>query len=442
MGVDLGANLAVDSPEIDEVLDLETGQVQLARKIIGSDYAAAIALRMRLQESIARGQPTHVCPVCGVPVYLVSRREQRRFFFRHLLEDGRCSLVTRGKLSREEINARKYNGLKESAPHIQMKEWVAESLACDPDFAAIKKESVWKGRDRGEWRKPDVRALYRGIPIAFEIQLSTTYLSVIAERRVFYQKQDALLCWIFRVFDPEHSRLAYDDIGYSNNLNVFVVNQQTLNASRTAGRFLAECLWAEPYRDDGELRQRWMSRVVSFKDLTLDGNQQRIYLFDYEGACEDLKRREGYENLRREFDDYWLSNSTYGRYDAWAWSKLRKTYRQIGIVLPANPHSTAGPVALLNALYSAREGIPVGWKFDRLVQVAHRIADSYPYALRDFRKALTVYDRGEQLKNEDKTHKWRDKVKGYLAHLEGDDPKYRRKSIYDKLLKFLFPEVY
>lgn len=32
---------------------------------------------------------TNACPLCGVPVYLVSRKEKRKFFFRHVLEDGR-----------------------------------------------------------------------------------------------------------------------------------------------------------------------------------------------------------------------------------------------------------------------------------------------------------------------------------------------------------------
>jgi hypothetical protein len=63
---------------------------------------------------------------------------------------------------------------------------------------------VWKGAISGEWRKPDVRATYNDVNIAFEIQLSTTYLDVIVGRRQFYLEQGGLLFWIFALFDNEH----------------------------------------------------------------------------------------------------------------------------------------------------------------------------------------------------------------------------------------------
>lgn len=74
----------------------------------------------------------------------MSRAEERRFFFRHTLEDGRCLARTRGELSQEEIDARRYNGVKESARHLQMKEWVAQCLAADPGSGrGHRKTMVW-----------------------------------------------------------------------------------------------------------------------------------------------------------------------------------------------------------------------------------------------------------------------------------------------------------
>ena len=43
---------------------------------------------MALSQSIAEGAPLYACPLCSVPVYLVSRKEKRKFFFRHVLELG------------------------------------------------------------------------------------------------------------------------------------------------------------------------------------------------------------------------------------------------------------------------------------------------------------------------------------------------------------------
>ncbi len=122
----------VEDPEIAEVLDMQTGSSIPAHEAIGSDYEQAMALRMELGEARARSEPLYVCPMCGTPVYLVSGKETRSFFFRHELEDGCCPAKTRGELNEQEINAHKYNGAKESHAHIRMKQIIAESLRCTP----------------------------------------------------------------------------------------------------------------------------------------------------------------------------------------------------------------------------------------------------------------------------------------------------------------------
>lgn len=91
-----------------------------------------------------------------------------------------------------------------------MEEIIAESLRCDPRFSEVKVEAIIKGQDRVTWRKPDVQAIYEGIPVAFEIQLSTTFLRVIAERRSFYQRNGGLLVWIFKPFDADRARLTQE----------------------------------------------------------------------------------------------------------------------------------------------------------------------------------------------------------------------------------------
>lgn len=165
------------------MLDLRTGEHRPHFDVIGTDYAAVIRLRSVLQTGIRRDSPRYACSMCGVPVYLVSRANERRFFFRHTLEDGRCCARTRGALSRSEIDARKYNGVKESASHRRMKGWIAECLRADARSSDVEVESRWAGRLTGEWRKPDVRARLAELAVAFEVQLSTTYLDVVVARR-------------------------------------------------------------------------------------------------------------------------------------------------------------------------------------------------------------------------------------------------------------------
>ncbi|MEG9134434.1 DUF6035 family protein, partial [Acinetobacter baumannii] len=79
---------------------------------------------------------------------------------------------------------------------------IENSLKVDKDFDNIRVESVCKSIDLSEWRKPDVSALYLNKLIVFEGQLSTTFLNVIIDRKVFYQDNNACLIWIFDRFKP------------------------------------------------------------------------------------------------------------------------------------------------------------------------------------------------------------------------------------------------
>lgn len=434
------SSLAVLIPEIAEVLDLRTGEMVSSHVAIGSDYGEVMALRMALRQAIAEGTPLYACPLCGVPVHLVARKEARRFFFRHLIEDGRCPARTKGMLSEAEINARKYDGVKESRDHIRMKEALAESLRCDPRFSGVKVEAVMKSQNRTGWRKPDVQALYNGIPVAFEIQLSTTFLRTIAERRVFYQREGGLLVWIFKTYDAERARLMQDDIFYCNNRNVFLVSDATLEASREAGKLILDCRWTEPCYEDGRLGSRWGGRLVDFGDLIIDRERQRVFLFDYDQAALALRVGDG-QALRQEFERFWLSRHNHDSWDPDDWGLLRKKFGVRGIELPIEPNWGGAPSHLLNALYSAREGRSVGWRLRKLVDVAHRIADGHKKLLPAFCHALVVYERMKQIRLEDPEGTWVRKVESFRSHREADTPEYEAEARFDALVDFLFPEL-
>mgnify|MGYP000984621746 CR=1 FL=1 len=420
---------------------MESGDLVPAHAAIGTDYGKAMALRMSLRQSISEGSPLHTCPICGVPVYLVSLKEKRRFFFRHDLEDGRCPARTRGELSEKEINARKYNGAKESWAHIRMKEIIAESLRCDPRFSEVKVESTLKSQDRAAWRKPDVQAFYDGIPVAFEIQLSTTFLRVIAERRAFYLREGGLLVWIFKSFEEDRARLTQEDIFYNNNRNLFLASEETLRASREAGSLILDCRWAEPFLNLGKVETRWNDRLTAFNELAIEREKQRVFLYNYDREAEALQDASGDHALRMAFEEFWLSHEPYEAYDKDTWAWLRARFRERGLILPVEPDNGGGPRLLLNAIYSAKVGRPVGWRFRKLIEVAHRIAGGHKDLLRAFRNALQVYGRGEQLLSEDKEGKWRKKVKGYLALLASNNEKYEPEMRFDALVDFLFPEL-
>lgn len=433
--------IAVDDPEISEVLDLQTGEHIPHYLVIGVDYEKAIQLRMELRTLIKRKTPLFACSLCGVAVYLVSRREERRFFFRHTLEDGRCPARTRGELSQDEIDARKYNGVKESQRHRQMKDWVAESLQADPQFSKIAKEKRWSGALTSEWRQPDVRAIYQGTAVVFEIQLSTTYVNVIAERRDFYLREGGILLWVFANFDVEARRLTQDDVFFNNNRNAFVVSRATRDASVRQKRFFLECVWATPMKTGVSELQR---KLVAFDQLTLEQDKQRVYYFDFDNAkqaliklarAQELQRR---APMREKIEASWLSHTRTDQPDIEGWADLQQQCSSEGIVLP---DFHAMPRPLVNALYSAKYGRVIGWKVKNFIEVAHLIENGHKEYLHYFRLALSAYNRAEQIIAEDKSGKWRQRVKRYKASIAQSDPAYAPDNTHATLVEFLFPEI-
>ena len=123
--------LLVAEPQINEVMDLATGEVVPAESWVSGDYQQVLELRMRLMQELQSGRPVLACPLCAVPVHLVSLSAARRFYFRHESEDGRCPARTKGRLSGEQILAMKYDGARESRAHLEMKDLIAASLRCD-----------------------------------------------------------------------------------------------------------------------------------------------------------------------------------------------------------------------------------------------------------------------------------------------------------------------
>lgn len=449
-------SLAVDDPEIFEVMDLRTGECRRTEDIVGDDQAAVSQFRQAIWTGIHKKEPLFACTMCGIPVRLLGRRRNRadnpnalRYYFRHTIEDGRCSAVTRGSLSLEEIDARKYNGAKESWQHRQIKNWVAECLHRDARFSGVEVEKRWTGALTGEWRKPDVRAWLGEIPVAFEIQLSTTHLHVVSGRRLFYLEQGGLLFWVFARFDDDGRRLTQEDIFYNNNQNAFIVDSASVEASLERGAFQLQCAWSVPTADgqQGSLQRK----LVSFHDLTLDLEQQQAYYYDYYGALAALKQaadearvaleRAAVERCavaRARFEQFWLDCMPYGDVNFREWHALRRTCEECGCELPTWPREL--PRRLLTALYSAKYGRPVGTGLQKLVQVAHWFSrDRADFAL--FHRALKVYGREAQLLTEGRPERWlqrladlRDERRDYPERFEPDTTHW-------PLVKFLFPEL-
>lgn len=436
-------SFAVDNPKIATVLLAETGQELPTRELISNDFDKAMEVRHLSRTSTLEDRPLYLCPECFSSLRLIQQPETRKFHFRHSIEDGRCSVLTRGELSKEEINAIKYNGQKESFRHREIKQWLVDSLQASGLFQNIAQEKRWEGKITGAWRKPDVSATFNGLRLAFEVQLSTTFIDVILERRQFYQKEGGLLIWVFGEFPLKGRRLMQDDVFHLNNHNAFIVNKSSRDQSVAKGQFYLDCVWAQPSYPKQANPPLYSARI-SFEQLTLDRTKQEAYVYNYAS-----NRRTAAELFEEWFLAVLREQEALGKSTTvFDYSIADLMPHELITVIAHNnaltPYLRKGayfPFSVVCAFYSAKHGRPIGIMRKKFIEIAHFVEQSHPSYLRWFRRALEVYERGNLIRNQDTSGKWKKKVTAYKPLLEQFHPRYQPDIRHLALLDWLFPKL-
>jgi competence CoiA-like predicted nuclease len=437
----------VDDPAISEIIDLVSGEVLDTRAFVSSRrYDDLIATRVEVKTALQAEAPRFVCAMCATPVYLIAS-VQKHFFFRHKAEDGSCPAITRGELTREDIQARKYHGLRESEAHKRIKRLLERSLQADSSFAteAIQTEGRWNSTaDRGQWRRPDVQATSTEGKFAFEAQLSTTFLDVVASRRAFYQADGAYLVWVLAHFSPDYRRLTTDDLLFSNNSNVFVVDDETVQISEEKKRFHLRCHYREPFCEEETINERWSERIVAFAETRKDLARQRVFYFDFEAEeqrCRDL----AVNGLRQAILDYWrdvmTSHARLTGDQIARWRDFRAQLQARSVEIPEYPAGDGAFRNLMHAVLSGLFGRAVGWNFDSLIQCAHHVASSHPENLLPFGFAVELSGNKPLLESQDTSGKWAARREAIRAHIAARDPKFLPDAKWLPALKFLFPDI-
>lgn len=441
------ASLLVQSPEITHLIEDQTGRARNAPEVVGDNRDHVMVLYKSLHLSRKTGENRLLCALCGVPVYLCSAPDRQHFYFRHFHEGGSCPAATRTGLTEAQINALRYHGQRESQRHIRIKNLVAESLRADPAFSQPTIEGTWKGRDGKELRRPDVRSRYQDrVDVAFEVQLSTTFGRVMAEREVFYKAEGGLLLWIFGEFDLEHARLMMEVIFANNNRNAFVVNEATREASVAEGALMLECHWAQPGRVNDRIVWTQHRKLVRFDELTVDLERQRVFYVDTDAL--ELKLRQAIEGppLADAFQEFWLTYECFEgreRPDLEAlskqWSALQLRFAEAGVRLPSRHEDTF--FGMLRSVFLAKLGRAVGWRYQTLWPAAHHVHDAEKPSLWLFMAALRHYGRLAELESQDSKGRWAEKVAKWSRGVASGDAAFVEEHRYDGVLRLAFPEL-
>ncbi|WP_162896221.1 DUF6035 family protein [Novosphingobium sp. THN1] len=451
---------AVIKPEIDEVRNTRTGHVFDVRRLIRAfRYERAILLRQKLKALVKRDEARLVCATCSVPVY-VACSTTKQFFFRHRHEDGSCPAITRAQLSEADIRAMKYRGAQESEAHKRVKALLLRSLSIDPRFSDVAPEKTWKASEGlAGLRRPDVSARTDTHRLAFEVQLSTTFMDVVLSRKEFYRTEGAALVWVLPYFHPSYRRMTDDDILFGNNSNVFVVDERTAAASEAAGTFIMTCWYRKPVIQGDEIIDEWVERMVRWDEVMVDVDRQANIVFDYAqeaarlreelkaarleriAAAKDAARQaqEERENELREQVLRFLLNVSSNdgdlpRYKTWL--VLNDSLRFIGYGFDGDNPDLQTATRIVHLIESARAGKPVGFRYKSLAELGHHLIHQHPELLLAFGYMLRKFGTRDALYSDDRTGKLRVKLEAIRSDLSRD-PKYRMAADEERFCAFL-----
>jgi competence CoiA-like predicted nuclease len=296
-----------------EVLDKERGIVFAASELLANGGEARLFReRMKTEELRSAGRPKYLCPLCGRRLSLRAGSDRVALHFAHPREpEHLCPYKTGDKHTAEQLAAMKYNGLKETRTHRLLKAWTWQSLRADNNTQreSVKTETRLRAKlPNTGYRVPDVRAIWKNRSLVFEAQIASTFVTTIAQRRIFYRQYGASLLWLFPRWPEPESRFTSKDIYYNNNFNVFVINQETVNLSVQSGQMTLEVWWANPREvDESERAASWEKRYATLDELTFDEEKQRVFLVDVDAELAEIRRKKT-ARARKYEEDRFLAN--------------------------------------------------------------------------------------------------------------------------------------
>lgn len=280
--------------KINEVFDIETGETIYAEEFFKKPIDELLRWRTIFQQCISQGNRRFICPKCLEMIRISGRGDERGVpaIFTHKNDNVFCKRTTTGQ-SEEDINRKKYGLFGQSQRHKDLKQELYDRL-CDRNSISMGvsnveiEKRVYSALPFFGWRQPDVQIEYKGHKIVFEIQLSTTFLSVITERDTFYRLNDCYILWIFNFDDNRKyvdlNNLAMKDIYFANKRNAFIFDDEARAWGRESGQLVLKCNWVEPDSTwhYANTEKRFGGERVTLDMLKFDCDTHKLYYIDAE----------------------------------------------------------------------------------------------------------------------------------------------------------------
>lgn len=374
--------------KIEEIYEVETDRVVPVAMALPARDKDRFDLRRVLADAYQQHKAgyevdgTWRCPCC-LDLLLLIGRSSGTFYIRHPPRaDNLCPYKSGRSLTLQQWNAIRYNGALESKRHISLKNLVAELLRATPYASNVFIEPTVRGEDKARWRRPDVLAQVGQKQIAFEIQLSSTYLSVIIEREKFYSQSGRWVLWVFDRFEDKGQRFAEKDIYYANNRNAFELSQSAIEKSFATGELHLECHYLQPRIKNGSILYPWQSVIIALNEITFCEKTHRVFFYDVDQA--EAQARSFLIKAERAacFLDPLIKviqQSEGGvEYPYWALHPFMSELKELGLTPAFTSVLPTGVYRMLEAIASFKAGRLVGSLKNNWLYVGNQILNSYP----------------------------------------------------------------
>lgn len=224
-------------------------------------------VRRAIAQERCEGNMLFRCGQCNSPVYLAvshtaSTGDGRGAYFKHYGgTPTECDWRTPDVM--RDTGADQFGGLQEGEDHQRLKNCLADSIRCDPDFSEpmVDKHFIKIGDGH---RKPDVLASYKGRPIAFEVQLARMPLPTITERTAAYRAAGITLVWVTSAHELALlNNQSFRDLYLASGGRILAVDAASYERSEeTSVLHLRELSLEACIQHPFSVYNRWRSRMV------------------------------------------------------------------------------------------------------------------------------------------------------------------------------------
>lgn len=237
------------------------------------------AMRRKIAEQRGEGNILFRCAQCNSPVYLAvshtaSTGDGRGCYFKHFNgTPAHCDWRTPDVM--RDTGTDQFRGLQEGEEHQRLKNCLADSIRCDPDFSepVVDKHFIKIGDGH---RRPDVFTTFKDKPIAFEVQLARMPLTTITERTAAYRAAGITLVWVTSAHELALlNNQSFRDLYLAAGGRILAVDAASYERSEETSVLHLRELSLEPcIQHPFAVYNRWRSRMVG-PDVILMPEGQR-----------------------------------------------------------------------------------------------------------------------------------------------------------------------